>query len=407
MAVIPPTVVLPPIVGSVASLNTFVAVVGPSGSGKGASDGVARDLLQTTPRVHTVKPGSGEGIPKEYAWINTPRGKTPIQHPLRNSVLFNVSEIDTLANLGRRSGSTLMPELRAAWSGEELGFAYSDQTKKLRIEPHRFRMCLVTGVQPGQAGALFEETSGGTPQRFLWMPTNDLNRPRSLPDEPPPLDLPEWPGRGVLVTEPDDDGVEREDLGLLKLHLPVERIEWHTLDVPQAVRDAIHQDRSAGLDRSIAGAADVDPLEGHWFLVRLKIAAGLMWLNGRRDGVTDEDWELAGVVKAVSDRTRAEAQEVLAKNARQESIQRGRAAGHRSVAAREVTEEDDIKRAAQRITGYLERKGGTATRSLIRKDGLRPDIKPLIDDALARLVDAGTVTVTEGDHGRVEVSLCR
>ncbi|WP_440219827.1 hypothetical protein [Dietzia sp. MNB45] len=402
VAVIPPTVVLPPLVGARASLNTFVAMVGSSGAGKGAAYGTSLDMLRTSPRCHVAKPGSGEGIPKEYARKEKPKGEPYVQHTLRNSVLFNVSEIDTLASLGNRSGSTLMSELRAAWSGEELGFAYSDQEKKLRIEQHRFRLCLVTGVQPGRSRAILDDADGGTPQRFLWLPTTDPHRPRALPDEPKPLRLPKWDGRGLVVTELGDDDVVPEDLDAIRLDRPVERFEFQVLEVPQSVVDAVDAVRQRDLD-----GVEADELEGHGILVREKVAAGLMWLNGRCDRITVEDWELAGVVKAVSDRTRAQTQAVLAANARRESIQRGKAAGYRSVAAREVTEEDDIKRAAQRIVGYLERKGGTATRSLIRKDGLRPDIKPLIDDALSRLVDAGTVTITEGDHGRVEVNLCR
>lgn len=401
IAAIPPTVVLPPLAGSVASLNTFVAIVGPSGGGKGAADGTAYDLLQTDPRIHTAKPGSGEGIPKEYAFKKSPkRGEPLVQTNLRNSVLFNVSEIDSLAALSNRSGSTLMSELRAAWSGEELGFASSDQEKKLRIERHRFRMCLVAGVQPGRSRAILDDADGGTPQRFLWMPTIDLSRLEKGPDEPKPLRLPQWNGGGIVITDPDDEDVTPEDIGLMNLGKRVERAEFRQLRVPQAVVDAVLRDAQ----RRLSGA-EADSLEGHGILVREKVAAGLMWLNGRCDAITDEDWELAGIVKAVSDRTRAETQAVLAANARRESIQRGKAAGHRSVAATEVVEGENTKRAAKLVTGYLQRNGGMATRSAIRKDGLRPDIKPLIDDALDRLVEAGVVTVTNGANGRVEVAL--
>lgn len=44
-AVIPPHVVLPPLIGGYGSLNSFVALVGPSGSGKGAAERAARDAI--------------------------------------------------------------------------------------------------------------------------------------------------------------------------------------------------------------------------------------------------------------------------------------------------------------------------------------------------------------------------
>ncbi|WP_096906998.1 hypothetical protein [Dietzia sp. WMMA184] len=398
IAVIPPTVVLPPLAGPVASLNTFVAVVAPSGGGKGASDGVAFDLLRTTPRVHVAKPGSGEGIPKEYALkTREKRGDPLVQKTLRNSVLFNVSEIDTLAGLGRRSGSTLMSELRAAWSGEDLGFAYSDQEKKLRIERHRFRMCLVTGVQPGQASALLDEADGGTPQRFLWMPTTDPRRPSDRPDEPKPLRLPEWGGGGLVVTEPDGEDVERVDLGLIRVDRPVERIEFRELEVPQATRDAVELDAQRRLD-----GAEADELEGHGILVREKVAAGLMWLNGRCDRITDEDWELAGVVKAVSDRTRMQTQAVLEQNARAEARKRGVAEGLKQNVVRRVTEEDAVKSAADLVRKHLAKSGGTLRRKqLVSKI---PSRRQYLDDAVERLEEAGVVTVETTNPGTANES---
>ena len=50
VAVIPPSVVLPPLVGGHASLNLFVAVVAKSGGGKGSSESAAEDAIRTDPR---------------------------------------------------------------------------------------------------------------------------------------------------------------------------------------------------------------------------------------------------------------------------------------------------------------------------------------------------------------------
>ncbi len=40
-------------------------------------------------------------------------------------------------------------------------------------------------------------------------------------------------------------------------------------------------------------------------LTRLKLAAGLMRMNWRTDKVSEDDWDLAGVILAVSKATRA------------------------------------------------------------------------------------------------------
>src|SRR5690348_14417203 len=54
-----PHVVLPPIVGGPASLNTFWGLVGPSGAGKDASLAVARSLLYLPDHVPTHEVGTG------------------------------------------------------------------------------------------------------------------------------------------------------------------------------------------------------------------------------------------------------------------------------------------------------------------------------------------------------------
>lgn len=60
----PPHVVLPPIVGSDASLNLAVALVAASGGGKSGATACADDLLHVTPYrlADVIGPGSGEGV---------------------------------------------------------------------------------------------------------------------------------------------------------------------------------------------------------------------------------------------------------------------------------------------------------------------------------------------------------
>src|SRR5262245_59239253 len=102
-----------------------------------------RTLWTVRKYVFVATPGSGEGILKQYAY----KKKTE-QINLRNAVMFSVPEIDTLAALTARGGSTLMPELRKAWMGDRLGFGWANVEKAVLIMRHRYRMTMVVGVQP-------------------------------------------------------------------------------------------------------------------------------------------------------------------------------------------------------------------------------------------------------------------
>jgi hypothetical protein len=141
---IPANVVLPPLVGGPASLNPFVALVSASGGGKGSAENAASDAMDLDP-VPTYGPGSGEGIAHLFATYNT-RDERVEQHTA--SVILSAAEVNTLAALNSRQASTLLPELRKAWTGEPLGFAYVDPKKRLNLGRHRYRLGLIVGVQP-------------------------------------------------------------------------------------------------------------------------------------------------------------------------------------------------------------------------------------------------------------------
>lgn len=61
------------------------------------------------------------------------------------------------------------------------------ERRLIPIPAHSYRMALLLGVQPRRAGALLDDADGGTPQRFLWLPTTDPLAPdvRLLPSHNP------------------------------------------------------------------------------------------------------------------------------------------------------------------------------------------------------------------------------
>src|SRR5699024_4530978 len=101
-ASVPPWVVLPALVGGHGSLDLFVAQVGPSGSGKGASDATARAMLDLDIGVEQPRStgaGSGEGIAHLFA----KRTRDGVERHT-TAALLTIPEVDTLAALRGRQG---------------------------------------------------------------------------------------------------------------------------------------------------------------------------------------------------------------------------------------------------------------------------------------------------------------
>jgi hypothetical protein len=359
----PPFVVLPALIGSHASLNLFVGLVGRSGAGKDAAAAAARDAVDVGP-VTTTGVGSGEGIAHQYCRYRKPTETDPgglEQHT--TAVLFTAHEVDTLGALKTRQASTLLPELRKAWTGDELGFAYVDKEKRLRLDAHSYRLGLVTGIQPERAATLLDDTDSGTPQRFLWLPATDPHAPDVAPTEPDPIQWKpcRWPpavaGRVVV-------------------------------GVCETARRTIDEARLARL------RGDGNAVDGHALLARLKIAAILAILD-QRPTVTDDDWTLAGTIQRVSDATRQRVVETLTARQREVNHARGQAEAERSVIVAETLEDLAIKR----VCRLIERKLSLAwmNRNELRKTLASRD-REHFDAAVDRLAEAGQIEVEPTDN---------
>ncbi len=353
----PHNIVLPPIVGAVASLNLFVGLVGRSGAGKGAAEGVAAEAFDVGP-IETHRTGSGEGI--AHGFMRREKGEI-VQHT--HAVLFSVTEIDTLTALTDRRGSTLMPELRAGWSGERLGFAYADPTKRLPVPAHQYRMCLVAGIQPGRAQHLLDDATGGTPQRFLWLPAVDTHAPDQAPPCPSPIGWkpPSW---------------HHKDFSTVSGRV--------ALTVCDTARKTIDEARLARLRGEAAEA-----LDGHLLLSQLKVAAILALADTRLD-VNDEDWQLAQTIIAKSNATRAGVEADLSAQTKRSITARAEAEAGRAVIVAERLEDAAIKRVCTVIVRRLRRAADWVPRHEVRKAAASRD-RQYVDLALDRLIDAGQV----------------
>jgi hypothetical protein len=350
------------------SLNLFVALVGPSGAGKGGADAAGADGIKFCgTHVDYVPLGSGEGASRTFRPWGTPAEQP---NPI-TSVVFAVPEIDTLTALTSRQGSTLSAELRKLYSGEALGFANSGKDTRNVVAAHSYRACAVVGVQPLRSHALL---AGGLPQRFIWLSTGDPEAPDERPADPGCWE----------VAAP---GWQRAQSGHLRL------VDGHgDLAVPESARTMIDTHRLAVL----RGDHRVDPLDGHALLCRLKVAVALMALDARTV-IEETDWELAAHVMQVSAVTREQCRRALTEHRRIQNTARALA----------VVERDEIvaDRKSQRARDAILRKtsrGQQLTTGELRRS-LKVDIRDYYDAALAELLDSGEIAVSQGTRGNRKV----
>ncbi|ASN52506.1 bifunctional DNA primase/polymerase [Sinomonas sp. R1AF57] len=305
LAEVPPGVVLPAVIGAPAPLNLGVAIVGRAGRGKSSMLAASRELAGIGPLGYDEQQeierviGSGEGIAESFLQdetVATPQGglrktgrKVLVEDPRR---IMIADEVDQIAAVGSRSGSTLWPVLRTALSGGALGSANADQERRRHVPGGAYRLVLLLGVQPTRAAALLRDADAGTPQRLLWVSAQDP----TIPDEPP-----EWPG-SLDWADPD---------------------EWPAeIDYPEHIKREV---RAEHLRASRAGllSEDAGSLEGHRLLTQLKVATALALLHGDT-AIKDQWWDIAEVLVRGSMGVQAECLRVLADEAAKLTLARGR-----------------------------------------------------------------------------------
>lgn len=381
IARIPPSVVLPPLIGSRTSLNFFCAIVGPPGAGKDTSDDAAGDAfnwgMPANPgavdffaREPVVVPlGTGEGVARTFRPIGTkPDDVNPVV-----AAIFSASEIDGWAALEGRSGATLTPTLRTIFTGKSFGFSNASKDTRVIVDAHSYRACLFIGVQPLKSGPLLGAADGGLPQRFGWFPTADVDAPEIAPEAPEAL------------PDPSPDWQTAAD---------VDRIgEQLVLHVPAIAKAEIDAHRRAVL-RCEPG---VDPLDGHALVTRLKTAAGLMALDSRT-AITEQDWELAGVIAEVSKLTRDGCQRALDEHAKRVNRARGLDQAERAQIVGDRLSEQAQKRVVKAVCGKLKRVG-RATRSELRlacAATIRGEFEPVFE----MMLEQGVLTQCDAETQR-------
>lgn len=352
-ATVPPEVQLPPVIGDRASLNLLCAFVGPSGAGKGNTTKVAARAWPSD--TLTLPVGSGQGIAEAF----TKRDRKDEIKP----VIFDVPEIDTIAGLSSAQGSILLPTIKSLAMGEQLGQANATKDARRNVMAHSYRACLSVGAQPGHTDVLFNDSTGGTPQRFLWVPVTDRSIEYGKYGDPDPLvtDMPIW--------TPGHDGVT----------------------------EVIYQD--AAIEEAIVASyiarqrGEGSALDGHALLTRCKVAA-LLAIMHQRIEVTEWDWRLSAAVMAVSDSTRTG----LVEHAQRARLERARDAGNVRAAEREGYEDARLNSAMRAIVDRLTREGSGMAKNNLRSS-LSTGHRQVFDSAILKLAEDRVIAVIKVRNG--------
>jgi hypothetical protein len=405
-------------VGTAASANLTVAVIGPSGAGKTTGVGLAKEMLgrpgwlSDRDAFADDRPlGSGEGMSEVYMGSRKVRIELPPEDPLtpgpvktklenvrmqvRHNALLYADEGEALAKTMERQGATVGVELRRAWSGGTIGQSNGGKDTTRVIEGGRYSMGLLIGFQLNTVQQLLASVEAGTVQRFLFCWALDPSAPRERLPSPGPLrDV--WP-----VSTP----LEGSLVG------PVPEVDLRPVTFTQAIMDEIWEGRHGRLTTE---PETLEDLSSHRALTLVKVSVLLAYLDGGRRAVSDEDWRLAGMVWETSCRVRDHAirtGRVAAGKASAADMERhaGRegAAEVAKLSARDADDEKKIEQGTLAIGRWVAGHHGTFTRSRMLQCVRGAYRSRLGGDCVTRAIERQWVIETDDgkfDHGPVRVS---
>lgn len=313
------------------------------------------------------------------------RGRNAVPEPemvkvrkvVRHRAFFFVDEGEALTKLmHERSGATLGPHMRTAWSGGTLSQANASEDRYRFVPGGTYTMGIVIGYQPETAVAMLTDVGPGTPQRFLWLGATDTE----MPDPDEEFDFPE------------------------PVMLPAEGQRRGTVQFPSELRRWFrHQIHSKHV-----GTIEVDPMNSHEPLMRAKLSALLCYLDGRML-VNRDDWMLAGMIWSVSCAIRdrlirhrdAQAQRLA------EEKREARLAEATEIEVMRVTVTAEVERVAKRIVRKVvaaDEEFLTVKAYKLKKDFGRD--KPVFDAALAHARRMGWLD-TDSDAGDLRLGPSR
>lgn len=342
----------------IGSLNLFGGAVGTTGLGKTLANNAARHLLlrpsylcrgngECDPRKFRdgIGVSTGEGITEvfmgmveeETGELHRANGKghkagdpvtERVRKQVRHNAYFFLDEGETLARLMERSGATIGPTIRTAWSGGPLGQALADTERTRYVEGFAYSLGMVIGFQPETVQSLLADGAAGTPQRFLWASGYDLDLPDGDFDEIKPFRLPVEYQDGSPVT------------GLIR------GPEWLRVELRETRR------------RHLRGELRVEQDDSQEVAMRCKLAS-LFALIDERMTVDDEDWQLADLMWTTSAAIRDQLTELGRREVEMVARRKSEAAVELAVASHTRMKEldGDVERVARWVARRIHERG--------------------------------------------------
>ncbi|MEU6373936.1 hypothetical protein [Streptomyces sp. NPDC046909] len=331
-----------------ATLGWYCGLFGPSGAGKGQAEKTARELTPfPAVDIAYIDISTGQGIIAAYLELEADpeddngKKKVLVQKRTRGYALATEgSVLDGMAQMS--AAATLNAVLCKAWMSERQGTSNAEVERRRALPEDAYTLSMSLGVQEEPAAKLLEMGSIGLPQRLAWAhATLGPDTPKQRPATTGP----------VMVATRDG--------GETPVTTWVSGLRNVTISVPEHVTEELDE---LALEISFGRGVEA-PLNTHEPLWRLKCAALLALLHGRTR-VTDEDWDMAGVMWRTSCKVRDRVTEAAKRRTQAELDARRAEAVQTAVESQAAVYEvmngvhPSVENVAKRAHRYLTRHGG-------------------------------------------------
>lgn len=406
VAATPPHIVLPALVGaSYGSLNFGVVLLGGPSSGKDTAYTTAEHLVPDVRSAYEGAPATGQAVSAIFARRSESGsdGDGYRTEFVNGRAILRYTEISTLQALMGRKESTLRSTLLDVFSGHRIGETTKDRSLSVVIPDHGYRGIPVISAQPSSIDVFTNGYGVGLQQRFLYV--------SALSDRIANLrvDFRDTTPEPVTTMFPCDQGILPADLpaeimgkvyseggyGNLALEgMEDARYELKPMTFPKIVEEHVIFDRirTNSMDSPASPTA-------HSTYMRMKLAAAMHLLRLGSGGdplvVSEEDWELAGVLADDSAKTFEDAR-------KQSDIMRSERMAERMKLtddASDVAETQRAKKVEDRIISLLENAPSHEISRRSLHNSISKRQREVLSPALENLMRSGRVRASSKGAG--------
>ena len=337
-------------------------------------------------------PVSGEAILEkltaniEYQNLDDEDGATTTKRvAARHRARYHYGELEQLLVTGARTGSTLAPILRSAWSGEMLATTTASTERDRRIPAGTYTLGVTACAQLSTAGQLLRATARGDAQRWIWLPAHAAFSQAEQDD-------------ASMIAAANDGRIPGVTLDHWKLPDHVQHVSDHveiivdskiTEEIIAGTRTTLHGHALPGTEAATKQLDEQRTRTGenenqHATQTRLRIAAAIARICQLAPEITLELWHWSGAFMSIDHATRS----ILTEHGRSEAEDASEAKSAAQVAQRvrsdQAVRSDHatqisyiVERAANAIATLTER---TRDRTITKSQAIR-GISPSIINA--------------------------